>query len=804
MTQPDRILSDPCGTIVDMVARVEPDLTVEQIRDAVKQAAPSRTARRSLAKTLTADPALLTSRRPEGSRSVERLIHKLLAHGARQVAVPLCAGCGKPEPLPQRRGKLRVCAYCDATARAQQQPCADCGLPRVIRYTGRNGEGLCSSCQPKDNIDWAQRICDHIATVDPTVPAETVRQIITTITRGRPHYVRRLAWDLEDRPGMLTGNAGHGTPKVIALIDALRDAGAQAIVRPPCPHCGRTSVTLRNTLGDVRVCPTCYNTRKAVNCSRCKRRSPVARRSPDGQSICNHCDRTDPINHEECSGCGRLRPIIRRNSPTGPLCDTCYRPPVAICLLCGHARPCFGVAGGMPRCENCTRLREPCLDCGRTMPVKARTANGPLCETCFKKNPVSFKACTRCGTVERLRHHGLCHRCACNEELTALLAGPDGAVAAPLMQLHSTLMASNHVRVLDWLQKRNTAVSVLREIATAECSLDHESLDARTDKAVEHLRAILVAAGALPRRDEQLVAAERWIAAAVAAIADLSDRHTIQAFATWTHLTRLRKYSRRKPITAGQAVSARRSVKAAVGFLAWLRAEGLNLEAVGQRDLDRWLEGGPTTRQYARDLVLWAVRTKRATNISIPARLKNSPTQALDEDERREIAHRLLGDDQLDARDRVAGLLSLLYAQPFSVIIRLTADHVVVREKSVLLRLGKEPLELSPELGNLIQQIAADRRRDGQIGQIDAHWLFPGIRPGQHLSHITLAARLKRLGIRSLPSRTAAIRDLTAEVPAAVVNRLLGLSTSTATSWAKRTAKTSYAAEIARRSDSDK
>ncbi|MFF2852996.1 hypothetical protein ACFVT5_42960 [Streptomyces sp. NPDC058001] len=135
-------------------------------------------------------------------------------------------------------------------------------------------------------------------------------------------------------------------------------------------------------------------------------------------------------------------------------------------------------------------------------------------------------------------------------------------------------MASNHVRVLDWLRQGNTAVSVLREIATAECSLDHESLDARTDKAVEHLRAVLVAADALPQRDEQLVAAERWTAAAVAAIADPSDRHTIQAFATWTHLIRLRKYSRRKPITAGQTVPARRSVKAAIDFLAWLRAEG--------------------------------------------------------------------------------------------------------------------------------------------------------------------------------------------------------------------------------------
>ncbi|MFD8726313.1 hypothetical protein ACFV2H_52585 [Streptomyces sp. NPDC059629] len=261
---------------MDIVVAVEPDLATDHIRDAVKDAAPSRTARRGLAKALTSDPGLLTSKRPEGPRSVERLIFGLLARGARQVAVPLCAGCGKPEPLPQRRGKLRICAYCDATERARQQPCAGCGLPRVIRYTGRNGERLCTNCRPKDDIDWAQRICDHIAAVDPTVPEVTIRQIITTITHGRPHHVRRLAWDLADRPGMLMGNAAHGSPKVIALIDALRDAGAQAIVRPPCPHCGRTNVTLRNTLGEVSVCPTCYNATKAVNCSRCRRRSPVA------------------------------------------------------------------------------------------------------------------------------------------------------------------------------------------------------------------------------------------------------------------------------------------------------------------------------------------------------------------------------------------------------------------------------------------------------------------------------------------------------------------------------------------------
>ncbi|MFI0538165.1 hypothetical protein ACH3VS_04670 [Streptomyces sp. WSLK1-3] len=245
--------------------------------------------------------------------------------------------------------------------------------------------------------------------------------------------------------------------------------------------------------------------------------------------------------------------------------------------------------------------------------------------------------------------------------------------------------------------------------------------------------------------------------------------------------------------------AARRSVSAGIAFLTWLRVEGLTLETVDQRDVDRWLEGVPATAHYARDLVLWAVRNRRARNIIIPARLKNSPTPALDSDERRSMANRLLDDDRLDARDRVAGLLNLLYAQPFSTIIRLTTEHVRTHGQAVHLTLGKEPLELPPELGRLVKQIAEDRRGYGKLGHVDTPWLFPGIRPGQHLSHMTLAARLKRLGIRSLPSRTAAIRDLSAEVPAAVVNRLLGISTSTATSWAKGASKASYAAEVARR-----
>jgi hypothetical protein len=805
VTQADRLLTDPTGVIIEHVIAVEPDLAEDLIRQALDDAAPSRPSRRVLAKALAASPGLLGSGSPEGPPAVGRLVRALLARGARYVVVPLCAGCGRPEPLPQRRGRLRVCMQCDATTRGQRQPCAGCGATRVARYTGRNGEGLCSGCRPKDDIDWTQRICDNIVAVDPSVAADTVREIVVTITRGRPHYIRRLAWDLEDRPGMLTGNAARGTPKVIALIEALRDAGAKAIVRPACPICTRTSLALTETYDGQRVCVTCYRVGKAVDCCRCRRRLPVSRRTDDGEPLCRYCDRADPLNHEACSHCGEVREIIWRTSPTGPICDRCYRPPTAICMLCGNERPCYGVADGTPHCAICTRPRAACHECSRTMRVKGRTFDGrPLCETCFKKNPISFKPCRHCGITQRLRAQGLCDRCVCDRDLTAFLTGPDGHITAPLRDLYTLLMSRNHAGVLKWLHDRNTAVVTLRQIATGECPLDHHALDARTDKPIEHLRAVLTAAGALPPRDEHLAAAERWIAGAVATITDPVDRRTVQAFASWTHLTRLRKHSRRKPLTFGQSASARRSVKAAIDLLAWLRHNGLTLATVDQRDLDRWLDGLPTTLQCARDLVLWAVRTGRAHNISIPPRSKGTPTEALDEDKRSDTANRLLDDQEVNPYDRVAGLLTLLYAQPTSTIVQLTINQVVERDGTVLLSLGLEPLELPTELGQIVLTMVRDCSNHRRPGKAASSWLFPSIRPGQHMSATTLAARLKRIGVRPLQSRTAAIRDLAAAVPAAVVNRLLGISTSTATTWAKESFSTSYAAEVARRAGPDR
>jgi len=94
---------------------------------------------------------------------------------------------------------------------------------------------------------------------------------------------------------MPTGNAARGTPKVIALIEAIRDAGAEAIVRPAWPDLHPTSLPLRCALGEQRVCATCYRITTTVDCPHCHRRQPVCRRTDDGDPLCPHCDRADPF-----------------------------------------------------------------------------------------------------------------------------------------------------------------------------------------------------------------------------------------------------------------------------------------------------------------------------------------------------------------------------------------------------------------------------------------------------------------------------------------------------------------------------
>ncbi|HEY2265859.1 MAG TPA: hypothetical protein VGI96_24765 [Streptosporangiaceae bacterium] len=62
-----------------------------------------------------------------------------------------------------------------------------------------------------------------------------------------------------------------------------------------------------------------------------------------------------------------------------------------------------------------------------------------------------------------------------------------------------------------------------------------------------------------------------------------------------------------------------------------------------------------------------------------------------------------------------------------------------------------------------------------------------------------LGTRLKRYGITSLAYRSAALMELATRMPPALVNRLLGISIATISTWSGRSPSAAYAAEVARR-----
>jgi len=79
-------------------------------------------------------------------------------------------------------------------------------------------------------------------------------------------------------------------------------------------------------------------------------------------------------------------------------------------------------------------------------------------------------------------------------------------------------------------------------------------------------------------------------------------------------------------------------------------------------------------------------------------------------------------------------------------------------------------------------------------------WLFPGHTPGRPITPSRIGERLRKLGIYSQTGRRAALQDLAAQLPAAVIADLLGLHDTTAAKWAHQAGGdwTRYAAELTR------
>jgi len=134
----------------------------------------------------------------------------------------------------------------------------------------------------------------------------------------------------------------------------------------------------------------------------------------------------------------------------------------------------------------------------------------------------------------------------------------------------------------------------------------------------------------------------------------------------------------------------------------------------------------------------------------------------------------------------------------------MTTDQITTRDSLVLVRLGQHEVPVPDSLARILTDlIAAGRSHAGTGSPVISPWLFPGGKPGQPITPSRLGERLRALGIRAMPGRRAALIDLAAQLPAAILADSLNLSPGTAVRWMHQAGAdwNRYAADIARSRD---
>ncbi|MEU9369596.1 hypothetical protein AB0D71_33960 [Streptomyces avermitilis] len=429
-----RFAAEPEQVIIEAVRAVVPQLAAEEIESVLVATVKRRPERRRLAEVLSVSPDLLTSGRPEGPRSIERLITVLRQRGALGLQLPRCAKCGSQRPLTALMGELRICSYCGVRRIQRANPCVICGS-RNYQGRDRDGRPRCRRHPPDEGRDPAGELSRAIASLTAGLPESVVVSAIRSVERTRAGQLK-LLWAWEDHPDLFTGGAAAGPPKTIPLIRALLGQGVTGVIVPPCPFC-RRAAELSMVMDNLRCCRICWRDARPQTCARCGKSRYVAGRSLDGEPLCQNCNRADPLNFDLCSQCGTPGEVIARTE-AGAVCRGCYQLPTATCTSCARTLPClyagtdhatcstcasnarehrpcsrcntvrrmqYRSLDGEPLCKPCGAPKPTCSQCGDARRCHGRTPQGDrLCKSCWQAHPISQRACTGCGSVENLYH----------------------------------------------------------------------------------------------------------------------------------------------------------------------------------------------------------------------------------------------------------------------------------------------------------------------------------------------------------------------------------------------------------------
>jgi hypothetical protein len=745
---------------VDAVLAAEPPISAEIVRAAIVRASSTTRMRNEIAAHLLAHPGALRDGSSAAPAPLRRLIVELRGAGITGVTDPRCLDCGNAKPLIGRVEGGRVCDGCKRRRRIPQQ-CARCGKVSPREGGDTQGRALCGTCHSRSYIRPV-----HRCTVCGINRAYSTR--------------RRVCIECAQRP--------HAACVTCGLAAAIPVPGTEA----RCAHCARLPPMPCAVCGEQTIC-----------------------KDRMGRARCEDCYQR-PVG--ACGRCGRVRPIVRRAVGSDPdLCAICWTGPTVMCEGCGQVRPCRGERRRRMLCSACGPVADQtCAHCHRQKRPIAQWPEGPVCNRCYHRalaakdrcpscgetrrllcypgfpdlicshcaGAAPDHVCGRCGAEDDLYQRGLCGRCVSNDRLTALLGNPEQRTRRGLAALFDSFVAtsSSPKDMIRWLAK-SPAAAVLGQIARGELACDYETLDRLpASPAVRHLEGLLVATGALPPRDPTLARLEHWIEEFLR----VNDREpALRTFAHWIILRRYRRKSRQDPLNTGVLSRAKVELTSAGALIDWLADRGMTLASCRQAEIDTWLAGTRPDRYLARSFARWAIARGLMPKLEFPSSRRTAPTLPVIDHDRNELARRLLHDPGITTRDRVAGSLIVLFAQPLSRVARLAIQDITLDQDTVSIRLGTSPITVPEPLAGHLRTLVDDRSCRAAARLEEYHWLFPGNVAGRAIDEQVLSHRLKRIGVESAAARRAALLALAGEIPAALLADLIGIHIATATQWAQ-------------------
>lgn len=459
-------------------------------------------------------------------------------------------------------------------------------------------------------------------------------------------------------------------------------------------------------------------------------------------------------------------------------CDDCGRNDIPLNRSIQHLQICHACSAKRGR------KLESCPMCASERVLAFESQGYTICSDCAGV-PSPF-ACPECNR-EGYPYGRLCAHCTLKKRADLLLSDPEtGSVHSRLLPLASAWsMAPNPATIIRWLAQTPPSTEILRGMARGEIPISHEAFDdVPPSKTLDYLRHLLTAVGVLEPWEPHIDRYSQWLKHELLPRVPADHINVIQRFGRWHILKGMQRHADKGTLTQAVANSARIRTRAAAEFCVTLAARGKGIEDATQSDLDEFIASAPgyNRAKTIASFVAWLRKARIHPRLQTSESPGGHATVTFQTEELWANVEKLLHDTLIDRATRIAGLFTLLFAQPLNRIVAMETGQVRITDTDVAVRFSETWIEMPPLVDTLLRE-HLDSRPITFPTQIHRAWLFPGSQPGQHCVTEVFRRDLKAAGIKPYEHRKTAMFHLASTMPSPLLSSLLGITEANAARW---------------------